>query len=62
MSNQNSVDIYSFLRIGVAVNLLDQSSQNWRNPPTRDPDHQHAYMEVTVEDVTLRRSSKSNKG
>ncbi|KAH0773431.1 hypothetical protein KY290_010568 [Solanum tuberosum] len=54
MSDRNSVDIYSFLRTGVAVNLLDQSSQNWRNPPTSDPDHQDAYVEETAEDVTLR--------
>ncbi|XP_015060368.1 RING finger protein 148-like [Solanum pennellii] len=54
MSDRNSMDIYSFLRTGVAVNLLDQSLQNRRNPPTSDQDNQVAYVEETVEDVTLR--------
>ncbi|KAG5572234.1 hypothetical protein H5410_062000 [Solanum commersonii] len=53
MSGRNSIGIYSFLSTGVAVNLLDQSSQNWRNPPTSDPDHQDAYVEETKQYVAL---------
>ncbi|WMV57944.1 hypothetical protein MTR67_051329, partial [Solanum verrucosum] len=30
------------------------SSQNWRNPPTSDPDHQDANVEETKQYVALR--------